>query len=210
MRRSLVYLLTVALSLLSSALPAGAQGHSQEAAGKFRRAARAAIPGQYVVVFNDDTPGERVPALAARMAADHGGQLPLVVEEVRARRAPEHPPMTVERRRRLHEVGRLRGRACRVLLDAATVGQVDGDDLGGLRRREVVSLGLGRPVPRVEHDLPPLAPPPRRLAIAHYAQLTPITHRSGGFHDEYFDLLRYPSNGYIIHLRGRVSRGREP
>lgn len=78
MRRTLVYFLTVALSLLSSALPAGAQGHSQETAGKFRRAARAAIPGQYIVVFNDDTPGERVPALAARIGAEHGGQLRFV------------------------------------------------------------------------------------------------------------------------------------
>ncbi|HEX8686504.1 MAG TPA: S8 family serine peptidase, partial [Pyrinomonadaceae bacterium] len=74
MKRSLSHLLTITLCLLLFPLAAGAQGRPQEPAGKFRKASRA-IPGQYIVVFNDDTPGAQVPALAARLAGAHGGQI---------------------------------------------------------------------------------------------------------------------------------------
>ncbi|HEV2863842.1 MAG TPA: S8 family serine peptidase [Pyrinomonadaceae bacterium] len=80
MKRSLIYLLTVALCLLSFPVAAQGQGRPAEPPGKFRRAARAAIPGQYVVVLNDDTPGPRVPAIAARMAGEHGGRIRFVYE----------------------------------------------------------------------------------------------------------------------------------
>ena len=48
--------------------------------------------------------------------------------------------MAVQRRRRLHEVRRLGGRARGVLLDPAAVGEVDGDDLRRLHGREVARL----------------------------------------------------------------------
>jgi subtilisin family serine protease len=74
MKRSLVSTLTVALCLLSFTAAGQAQGQSQEHAGKLLKARRA-IPGQYIVVFNDDTPAAQVPALAARLAGAHGGQI---------------------------------------------------------------------------------------------------------------------------------------
>lgn len=74
MKRSLVSTLTVALCLLSFTAAGQAQGQSQEPVGKLLKARRA-IPGQYIVVFNDDTPAAQVPALAARLAGAHGGQI---------------------------------------------------------------------------------------------------------------------------------------
>ena len=80
-------------------------------------------------------------------------ELALVVEELRALRHPHRLPVAVQRRRRLHEVRRLRRRPRGVLAEAAPVGQVDGEDLRRARRREVVRRRLLDPRAVGEHDL---------------------------------------------------------
>ena len=113
-------------------------------------------------VVQADVVGARVPgdvverlglADALQRVADHDRELALVVEEARARGAADIAAVAVERRRRLHEVRRLRRDPRGVLLDAAAVRQVDGDDLRRRRGREVARLGLGDALAVVEHDL---------------------------------------------------------
>jgi hypothetical protein len=101
---------------------------------------------------------------AVHAAADHDGQLALVVEELRAGRAANHSAMAVERGRRLHEERGLRRDPRGVLLDAAAVREVDGDDLRRLGGSEVRGRRLLDPRPVVEHDRVAFAAPPGRLA----------------------------------------------
>src|SRR5215217_977536 len=101
---------------------------------------------------------------ALHSAPDDDRELALVVEELRPPRTPEHAAVPIEGRRRLYEVRWLRRRARRVLVYAAAVGQVDREDLGRLRRRQILGLRLRDPSPPLQDDLFPLEPTPRRLA----------------------------------------------
>src|SRR5215210_5750169 len=109
-------------------------------------------------------------------APDDDRELSFVVEELRPLRTPEYATMTVQGRRRFDEVRRLGGRARRVLVYAAAVGQVDGEDLGRLH-------------PRPERPLPPRAHP------------TQARHRAGSLPFVPFRLLsywiHYPETGFV-------------
>src|SRR5687768_9190655 len=98
-------------------------------------------------------------------APDDDRQLSLVVEELRPPRAPDHTAVSVKGRRRLDEVRRLRRSARSILVYAAAVGQVDRQDLGRFRRRQILGLRLRDPSPPFQDNLSPLEPAPRRPAF---------------------------------------------
>src|SRR5215207_3700442 len=107
--------------------------------------------------------------------------------------------MPIQRRRRFQEVRRLWRYVRRVLLDAAQVGQVDGHDLRGFNRSEVVRPSLGDTIPRFKHDLLALALSPRRRAVTQHAQLPPNLDRPARSHISYPNHLDNLTSGYIIH-----------
>src|SRR5215204_3743315 len=126
-------------------------------------------------------------------------QLSLVVEELRPPRAPDHAAVPVQGRGRLEEVRGLRRRARSILLDAAQVGQVDGHDLRGFDRSEVVRPSLRDTIPRIKHDLLALAHSPLWRAITQHAHLPPNPDRPARSHISYPNYPDNPTNGYIIH-----------
>src|SRR5215211_5126993 len=98
-------------------------------------------------------------------APDDNGELALVVEKAGSARSPYGPTVPVQRRRRLREIRRFGRRPRRILLDAAAVGQVDGEDLGRLHRRKILGLSLRDAPPAIQNDVLPIEPAPRRATF---------------------------------------------
>src|SRR5215204_3865522 len=74
MKRALtLVVILIGLSLATSSMFSGGQGHAQKSnQGKFRRTQQA-IHSQYVVVLKDEIASEDVPSVAAQLALTHGG-----------------------------------------------------------------------------------------------------------------------------------------
>ncbi len=71
--KRLLFTLAVAVPCAAALTPPTTRGSAQtrEGKGEIRRAAKS-IPGQYIVVFSDDPPGNEVGATADRLARAHG------------------------------------------------------------------------------------------------------------------------------------------
>ena len=102
---------------------------------------------------------------AAHPLADDHRELALVVEEMRAGRAPHRAEVSVERARRLDEVGGLRRHPRDgVLEQPRAVGQVHGDDLRGRDRREPADVVGGELAAVVGDHAPALQVTPDAIA----------------------------------------------